>query len=50
MSQFTFLPTLADGLLYQHEILATAKIDQAMPGVSIWDVKDAFTEDPLDPQ
>lgn len=33
ISQLTFLPPMADALLYQHDILAAARIDQAQPGV-----------------
>lgn len=33
ISQLTFLPPMADALLYQHDILASARIDQAQPGV-----------------
>lgn len=36
IGQLTFLPPMADALLYQHDILATAKVDHAQPGVSFY--------------
>jgi len=35
IGQLTFLPPMADALLYQHDILATAKVDHAQPGVRL---------------